>query len=126
MSFFILIEMILFHIIADFNLQGILADFKQKSWWKQKAPEKLYSHDWLISLIIHSFTWAVFMMLPIAIFKQGAPDVWFYILLAVNIVVHAIIDDFKANKLKISLVTDQICHLGQIILTFTILSTIYR
>lgn len=31
----IFLSMIILHIIDDFKLQGILADFKQISWWKK-------------------------------------------------------------------------------------------
>ena len=37
------------HVIADFNLQGILANFKQKKWWKDNYSQKLYKSDWIIS-----------------------------------------------------------------------------
>lgn len=40
------------------------------------------------------------------------------IILIVNMLVHAEIDNEKANKKKINLITDQISHLIQIILTY--------
>ena len=40
------------------------------------------------------------------------------IILIVNMLVHAEIDNEKANKKKINLITDQIGHLIQIILTY--------
>jgi len=44
----VLLCMFFLHIIDDFKLQGILADFKQKSWWKKNYPNELYKYDWII------------------------------------------------------------------------------
>ena len=38
------------HILDDFCLQGILASLKQKSWWEENYPNKLYKYDYIISL----------------------------------------------------------------------------
>ena len=44
MNNFILFTMILLHIVDDFKLQGLLAQFKQKQWWEDFAPESMYDH----------------------------------------------------------------------------------
>ena len=38
MKYIILIIMIFLHIVDDFYLQGVLAKFKQKDWWKENYP----------------------------------------------------------------------------------------
>ena len=42
---FILLLMIFLHIVDDYYLQGWLASAKQKSYWEQNAPDKLYKYD---------------------------------------------------------------------------------
>lgn len=42
--------MIFSHIIDDYYLQGWMASAKQKSWWEQNAPDKLYKYDYLVVL----------------------------------------------------------------------------
>jgi hypothetical protein len=43
---------------------------------------------------------------------------WILISVITNAIIHAWIDNEKANKLSINLLTDQICHLVQIIIIF--------
>lgn len=116
----ILLCMFFLHIIDDFNLQGILADFKQISWWKKNAPDKLYKHDWIISLIIHCFSWSFMIMLPIMYVMDFKVPFLFVIVFIVNVIIHFIVDHLKANLHKINLIFDQSCHFVQIIATFII------
>ena len=117
---FILLSMIFLHIIDDYKLQGILANMKQKTWWKQQNEYKnLYKNDYIPALIEHLFSWTFMVMLPIAIslkFDIG----WWAIAYVVNMIIHGIVDDLKANKFKINLITDQSIHLVQIIVTWLI------
>ena len=117
---FILLAMIFLHIIDDYKLQGILASMKQKKWWEeQKEYRKLYRHDYIPALIEHSFSWTFMMMLPIAVvlrFNIG----WWVIAYIANMVIHAFVDNLKANKFKINLVIDQTIHMAQIIITWLI------
>ncbi len=119
-KFFILFSMIFLHIIDDYKLQGILSDMKQKTWWeKQEGYKDLYKRDYLPALILHSFSWSFMIMLPIAIvlhFNIG----WWAIAYIVNMVIHAVVDNLKANKLKINLIADQSIHMVQIIITWLI------
>ena len=66
---FILLAMIFLHIVDDYKLQqGVLANLKQKSWWQnQISYKKLYEYDYIPALILHGFSWAFMIMLPIAI-----------------------------------------------------------
>lgn len=117
---FILLAMIFLHIIDDYKLQGILASMKQKKWWKeQKEYKSLYKYDYVPALIEHSFSWTFMIMLPITImlhFNIG----WWGIAYIINMVVHAFVDNLKANKFKINLVIDQSIHIMQIVVTWLI------
>lgn len=117
---FILLAMIFLHIIDDYKLQGILASMKQKKWWEeQKEYKGLYKYDYIPALIEHSFSWTFMIMLPIAVvlhFNIG----WWVIAYIINMVIHAFVDNLKANKFKINLVIDQTIHIVQIVVTWLI------
>lgn len=114
----LILTMIFMHIVDDYCLQGILANMKQKSWWtEQKEYSDLYRYDYIAALLAHSFSWAFMIMLPIMIKLGFDSPFWCVIAVFANMIVHAIVDDLKANKKKINLVTDQMVHLGQILIT---------
>lgn len=118
---FLFVLMIFLHIVDDYYLQGWLASAKQKKYWEDNAPEPMYQHDYVWALIMHSFSWSFMVMLPIALnngFVFGFTDV---LLLVVNLIIHAFVDDLKANKRKINLWTDQTVHILQIIITAIVL-----
>lgn len=117
----ILLSMFFLHIVDDFYLQGIFKDLKQKRWWEEHAPQKIYENDYLVALLEHSFSWSFVIHIPIILFmvsKGSILDSWIPLTIFGNMTIHAIIDDLKANKLKINLITDQLLHLIQIILIF--------
>ena len=114
---FIVLLMIFCHIVDDYYLQGWLASAKQKKYWEENAPDKLYRYDYIWALIMHSFSWAFMIMLPIAFVKGFDLSVSFLIAFIANLVIHAVTDDLKANKRKINLWTDQIIHFCQITIT---------
>ena len=115
----IFLTMIFLHIVDDYYLQGILAQMKQKKFWKEQAPDELYKYDYIWALIMHAFSWAFMIMLPLIFVSPISPA--FYVIFVVNLAVHAYVDNLKANKHKINLWQDQLIHLAQIILTFIIL-----
>ena len=118
-NLFILLSMIFLHIIDDYGLQGIMKDLKQKQWWQKNAPDQLYRYDYIVALIMHSFSWTFMIMIPItlaSIFHYK--DKWSIFLYIINIIIHAITDDLKANQRKINLIEDQTIHILQIILTW--------
>lgn len=117
---FILLSMVFCHIIDDYYLQGILAKLKQKSWWQENTPHDLYKHDYIVALIMHAFSWSFMIMLPIFIQSSFQPSWVLIFAFVVNACVHAIVDDLKANKRVINLITDQTCHIAQIISTFAL------
>lgn len=118
---FVILWMIFFHIVDDYYLQGWLASAKQKAYWEQNAPDKLYEHDYIWALIMHSFSWSFMVMLPVAYALQFNVDFWFMILFVFNVGIHALIDNLKANSKVINLWEDQFIHMAQILFTSVLL-----
>ncbi|MCR5289012.1 MAG: DUF3307 domain-containing protein [Treponema sp.] len=118
---FILLAMLFAHIVDDFSLQGILANFKQKSWWKKHYPDDLYAHDWIISLLIHAFSWTFMIFIPVFVYNHYQATTGMLVVFVADLLVHSIIDHLKANKLCINLTTDQLLHIVQVVITFFIL-----
>ena len=120
----LIFTMIFCHIVDDYYLQGWLASAKQKSWWKTNAPDELYKNDYKMALIEHAFSWSFMIHIPIIVssflIKMPYLSVVYSITLIINMCIHAFVDNLKANKKKISLVTDQIIHLFQVVITGTI------
>lgn len=120
--FNVFLLMILCHIIDDFVLQGTcLVNLKQKSWWEKNAPDPLYKNDYKVALFMHSLEWSLMVHLPVILLWTTVP--WFVLLItiAINCGVHYVVDDAKANKKKINLITDQKTHLLQVLVTFLML-----
>lgn len=118
-SLFVLLWMIFMHIIDDYKLQsGVLANLKQKIFWKENAPDKKYEHDYLIALGMHSFSWSFMIMLPISCLLEFSVTLPFLIVFILNAFIHGFIDNLKANKFKINLIQDQSIHILQIVLTW--------
>lgn len=121
-----LLAMLFLHVIADFNLQGILASMKQKSWWRAKIKnldESMYKDDYKMALIIHGFSWAFIVMLPCmeGCVYQGTPvimTICYLLGLILNASWHCWIDTRKANWKKLNLVEDQVMHVFQIFVTW--------
>lgn len=118
---FILLCMLFLHIVDDYYLQGNLANMKQKSWWT-KNPEynEMYRNDYIVALMMHAFSWAFMIMLPIAVYIHFEINAVFLLVLGMNFSIHAIVDDMKANKKWINLVIDQTIHVLQILATYFI------
>ena len=124
MKILLFLSMLFLHIVDDYYLQGILAQMKQKSWWEKNAPDELYKNDYKIALLEHAFSWTFMIMLPIALFMMYSREYFvvpYSICFVINWVIHAIVDDLKANKKIISLVIDQSCHIIQIAFTWGVL-----
>ena len=115
---FILLFMLFCHIIDDYFLQAPCLSFlKQRDWWKKNAADEQYKHDYLMALGCHAFSWAFMIMLPIAIATSWNMG-WLFLAYPINMIIHAVVDDIKANKFKINLIVDQSIHFIQIGLTF--------
>lgn len=122
----IIFSMIFCHIVDDYYLQGILASMKQKSWWvKQESFCDKYKHDYIVALLMHSFSWAFMIMLPLLIAFSFQFHWLVSIIFGINVIIHAIVDDLKANKKKINLIFDQTIHIVQILVTAFIVPLAY-
>ena len=113
--------MLLLHFIADYTLQGCLANMKQKSWWVEQCQKhgfdfEKYKYDYVCSLICHALYWTLITFTPI-IFFSDLSDIVITAIVIGNMSIHAFIDHIKANKFKINLIVDQLLHLAQILIT---------
>lgn len=131
---FILILMILFHIIEDFHLQGILSNLKQKKWWENECRKNgfiwetcKYKKDYFISLIIHSLENSIFIMLPLIADNliytlTVCPENHLYIMwilgIISNTIFHSYVDHVKCNRFEFNLIIDQFLHLLIILIIF--------
>lgn len=113
MQLFVLFAMIFCHIVDDYYLQGILASMKQRQWWKENAPNKMYERDYIVALIAHAFSWSFMIAIPLLFICKNYWVICFLIIL--NTALHAYVDNEKANKHTINLVQDQVCHMAQIL-----------
>ena len=102
------------HLIADFNLQGMLGNLKMKEWWQKNHPDKMYEHDYLTAGWLHAYFWSCFTFLPLAVTDFYKWAVLF------NMLIHFLIDHLKANKRCISLTIDQLLHMAQISVTLQV------
>ena len=128
MPVLILLCMFFMHIVDDYYLQGILASMKQKSWWEKNAPDPLYKNDYKIALIEHAFSWTFMMMLPAIVYTAiigTMLPVWFIVVFFIlNVTIHALVDNAKANEKTINLIQDQSIHFIQIICTWLALGVL--
>lgn len=120
-KFLILISMFFCHIVDDYYLQGWLASAKQKSWWDKNSPDKLYKHDYIAALFMHSFSWTFMMMLVPTIYIILFGGRYYPLVFVANLIIHMITDNLKANVKVINLWQDQLIHMIQIIGTFIVL-----
>lgn len=120
-KFLIFISMIFCHIVDDYYLQGWLASAKQKSWWDKNSPDKLYKHDYIAALFMHSFSWTFMMMLVPTIYIILFGGRYYPLVFVVNLIIHMITDNLKVNAKVINLCQDQLIHMIQIIGTFIVL-----
>lgn len=122
MEKFILLWMLFMHIVDDYYLQGWLAKGKQKSWWESQPNfNPKYRYDYIAALLMHAFSWTFSIMLPLAIYNKLYISNLYMLVFVCNLVIHAIADDLKANKLKTNLVQDQAIHIAQVIITYMIM-----
>lgn len=114
----ILAAMVFCHIADDYYFQGILAQMKQREWWRQNAPDSMYSRDYRMALFEHAFSWAFVMSMPLllAAALTGNEDIlrWVLVGYVMNTSLHAYVDNEKANKRTINLIQDQDIHLLQV------------
>lgn len=120
---FLLFSMMFAHIVADFNLQGVLADMKQAGWWDKSVPAKYRSmvkYDWIVALVIHGFAWSFCMCLPYYLVPGITDFSMLNQMIVINAVLHSVIDAIKCYFCKFNLVQDQMFHLIQVIGTWLV------
>lgn len=83
--------------------------------WGTAAEQfRKYRHDYLAGLAVHSFVWTVVTFAPILWLASW----WAALLIVVpNMAFHWVVDDFKANRYRLTLWQDQLLHLAQIGIT---------
>lgn len=119
----LLLSMIFFHNIADFNIQGILAKMKQKSFYDEyRYKVNMYRYDYIAALLTHAFSWAFMVHIPAITYLilmgkwSKFESVWvaYLIFFIMHMLMHALVDHLKANVYFINLIEDQIIHILQI------------
>lgn len=130
---FVFLSMLYLHVSDDFN-QKIMADMKQKKWWSDQKNHNqrmlrkrwMYSYDYLAVMICHAFKWSFIIHVPLFVYyiftdnMDLAVSILYLVTVIINTVIHAVIDDLKANRFKINLIQNQLFHFIQIVLTFLI------
>lgn len=116
---FVLILMLLAHLLADYTLQGWLAQAKARKYWENSPKKNRYDH--IPALICHALMWAILVALPpmmaTMFWGAGNPErLWFlWGLIPAQALLHACIDHGKATYGVINLWQDQLAHLAQIV-----------
>ncbi len=116
---------LLLHFYSDFNLQigAKLDGMKQKIWWRRQFKKlkmdavdaKHYGYDFKCALLIHAFVWSILTFAPLIYLTKSVVGI--LAIVVVNALLHAKIDNAKANEYFLNLIEDQAMHLIQIALT---------
>lgn len=122
MALLLFLLMVLLHIIDDFVLQPIcLSKLKQREYWEndELGKKHLYRNDYKAALFIHGLSWSIMVHLPLICmqfihdYELGTPCICIGVL--AHAVIHAYIDDIKANMYEANLIQDQFFHLTQLV-----------
>lgn len=114
------------HIFADFTLQGLFGNLKQKDYWLKMFGEgstwisyeglvRKYGKDYKAAIFCHALYWTLITFSPLIYLAEA--DWFIATMVVVNTAVHYAIDDQKANVHTINLIQDQLMHFGQIAIT---------
>lgn len=119
---FVLCAMFFCHVFDDYFLQSsFLANGKQRKWWEENAPDEKYSLDYIMCLIMHSMSWSFSILFPTAVYFNFNVGTNYLLAFFINMAIHYIVDDLKANYGKLNLIQDQFIHIIQIAITFVII-----
>ena len=114
------------HVLDDFVLQkACLCELKQRDWWQKLIGHEFkatkYAQDYIMALVMHAISWSVSIALPLILYSlytgMALDCLFFWTACCVNAVIHAFVDDMKANRLMLNLVDDQAIHIVQIVVT---------
>lgn len=118
-AIFLLISMLWCHMVGDWILQpDIMKNGKCKSWWEKNYPDKLYKNDYMSILFTHSLLWSITTHIPIIVmYLLNGVDLDNALIgvIMIQMFIHLVIDDTKANEFLISLGTDQTLHILQVV-----------
>lgn len=117
---------ILLHLVADYSLQGCLAQLKTAKFWRSvcrdcewcsaDAAFRRYGHDYRAGLVCHALYWTLVTFAPI-IFHPLCSAWTALAIVSLNALFHCWVDDLKANRGRLNLVQDQLLHAVQIAAT---------
>jgi len=111
------------HFLADYPLQGVLANFKQHKWWEDNNLPNENHKNSNTALRIHGGSWAFMINFPIILYMFFTEQYSFMFVLwsiCINGIIHYIVDDAKCNEGWISYRTDQWIHMIQVGITWLI------
>ena len=115
------------HIIDDFVFQPVcLSNLKQKNYWERLCKEQnvdieKYKYDYIAGLIMHALSWSIMILLPVIFLLPNVSCIAIIGCIIINGLIHAYVDDLKANKFELNLIEDQSIHFIQIFITFIII-----
>lgn len=113
----LLLSMFMGHVIGDSVFQTSSISLKKReSYWKSYGNYKRYFY--IFYLLVHSFIWSSTIHISLLIILGVKYFNKILISYIVNILLHSIIDDMKANRKLFNLIVDQFLHSLQILLTF--------
>ena len=121
----VLAGMFFCYIVDDYYLQGILAQMKQRKYWQKYSY--MYQNDYAIALFEHAYSWAFVSSLPLLVCALTGHGSIAFLLVAyfINTIIHARIDDTKANLLRINLIQDQFLHFIQLVTTWVLFMFVF-
>ena len=101
---------------------------KQRSWWWEQCRKTVwgtfeeqfrkYRHDHVAACVCHSLLWTLVTFSPILFLDGRVGNAFAAVCVALNTAFHAVVDDLKANRFRLNLVTDQALHAMQILATW--------
>lgn len=107
--------MVFLHIVDDFYLQGILMKMKQKRG----------NRDYIVALLIHGYSWSFMVHLPFIGIMLLCNAFGYVTMVIINMIIHAaihaVIDHLKENMRTLDFVDEQIGHLAQVIVIWTVM-----
>lgn len=119
--------LLLLHLVADYLLQGCLANLKQASFWQKmfdghdwasfSAMFRKYGKDYWAGIVCHAALWTLVTFAPL-LFATTCSDLVAIAVFIPNAVFHGWVDNLKANHpMRLNLIQDQLLHFAQVVVT---------